>query len=94
MPRCGLVAVLVFAVLLNGCAHHQPNIVRSQAPSDGTITDDNSAEVLRKYSWSEDWIENYPVLNGTLVVVGLVAVVVAVGAFYAGYLWLAGHAHD
>jgi hypothetical protein len=31
-------------------------------------TQQELAETLQKYSWSPDWLENYPVLRGSLMV--------------------------
>jgi hypothetical protein len=79
-----VVFCLLFALLLlAGCATAPPSAQCQAEPPQQEL-----AETLQKYSWSPDWLENYPVLRGSLMV--SVVIVETVAAFAAGFCCLCG----
>jgi hypothetical protein len=57
----GVLVFFVFVVVFTaGCA------TTAQAELDPQKQE--LAETVQKYSWSNNWMENYPIVNGTVVV--------------------------
>jgi hypothetical protein len=59
-------ALPVAALALGGCAaprQEQKPVVACRTESDAEL-----AELLRRYSRSDDWLENHPVLRGLAVI--------------------------
>jgi hypothetical protein len=69
MYRLALVGILSFTVVL-GCAHNpQAPAAAEEMPEETpapalTPEEEETAEVLRRYTWHDDWLDNFPVLNG------------------------------
>jgi hypothetical protein len=83
MGRLVVVLLLVCSLFVCGCAHHQP-VEKTEACAEGSDQEE-LASTVRRYSWRENWIENYPVLNGltnaTYLILLITALAVALGAY-------------
>jgi hypothetical protein len=89
MARAGIVVVLIVSLLLSACAHQQP--VAQCAPE----SQDEQADVVSRFSRSDHWLENHPLLNGLTTCTGMaiawtVVVVVAV-TLWALESWAKSH---
>jgi hypothetical protein len=96
MARPTLVAVLIFALFVTGCAHQQagetaaptPDIAATAgAPPPADDDQEQLRSTLRRYSRQEKWLENFPILNAAVGATGLgfagVGAVLAVVAVFA-----------
>ena len=77
MPRPLLTIVLLFALLLHGCAHQK----QAETVPD---TDQELAQTLRKYSRSDGWFENWPVMVEDNSIANRVLVGSALALSYTG----------
>jgi hypothetical protein len=86
MTRSSLVVVVALSLLLDGCAHCPPAAPQTTAPGEQPMpaaTPDTAQDeaaiaiIVRRYTWYDNWIDNYPVLHGlsTLAQLFLVGVV-------------------
>jgi hypothetical protein len=91
MGRPWIVPVLVFAVVLTGCAHQKP-LEKTDAPA-GDVTQADLGQTLQRYS-RESWIEKYPVLNSAAQTTGTVLLVLGITALFVGFVVLAAMAED
>jgi hypothetical protein len=75
MGRPILVGVVVALFFLVGCSHCPPtptqtaaaeNEATPSAPSPVEEDQEETRETLRRYTWHDNWLENYPVLGGTV----------------------------
>src|SRR5262245_15815737 len=65
MYRRVVAGVLAFTVVI-GCAHIPPAAAAADETPAPALTpeQEETAEVLRRYTWHDNWLDNYPVLNG------------------------------
>jgi hypothetical protein len=52
------------------------------APAEGPAQED-AGGMLQRFSWSDTWIENFPVLNGVTCLIAIGVGLAAVGTLYA-----------
>jgi hypothetical protein len=78
MPRCGIVGLLVFALVVNGCAGSS-RVIQPAAPPDSVIVL-NQPPRQPEHPF-RDWCKAHPVTVGA--VTGLLVVVGAIGALGA-----------
>jgi hypothetical protein len=98
MHRPILAGVFALMVSLGGCLHG-PSAPREiaeaaeepapAAPRPLTPEEEEASEVLARYTWHDNWLDNYPVLNGMAVMtelfgLWLLAVMGSVGGMGTG----------
>jgi hypothetical protein len=69
MGRCWIVPLLVFSLLLHGCAHQQPAERAENAASPETSSEDDRGDTLRRFSQPSvgETVSNATVATGAVV---------------------------